>query len=198
MNVPTRSFTAYRRCLATAGLATVSLVATFLAMPTRALAQEPRYDVAAPEHALLERFAGDWNFERFSVPTDGSEPRSLGSGTVRAEMIGDFFVHLRWSGRLYGVEYEAFQSLGYDVAQGAYTGSWVDGFMSFRWELTGALDEGTGVFTLVTRGPAPTGGTAAFRERYTFESDGSVTILGEMEQGAGWVGISSTRLTPVR
>jgi hypothetical protein len=163
-----------------------------------ASAQEASLDTPQPEHGLLERLAGEWEFERQSVPEEGSEPRTLGTGTISAEMLGDFFVVSRWSGSLYDTDYDAFQALGYDIEQKKYTGYWIDSFISFRWELSGTVDEESQELTLTTRGPAPTGGTASFRERYQFNSADSITIFGEMQRGEGWVTFSKARLTRKR
>lgn len=169
-----------------------------IAPVTLASAQEPRFDLVQPEHKLLERFAGEWQFERFGAPGQESHPPVLGTGTISAEMIGNFFVVSRWSGTLYGADYTAVQSLGYDIQQKQYAGTWMDSFMGFRWELTGAVDQESREFTLTTRGPAPTGGTTAFRERYQFHSADSITISGEMQRGEAWVALSTTRLTRKR
>jgi hypothetical protein len=75
------------------------------------------------------------------------------------------------------------------------TKSWIDSWMSHRWELSGTVDEESEELTLITSGPAPTGGIAAFRERYRFESADSITIIGEMQQGEDWVMLSKSRLT---
>jgi hypothetical protein len=158
-------------------------------------AQEPRFDLPRPEHQLLERLAGEWRFERQSVPMDGSDPHTLGAGLIRAEMVGDFFVVSRWSGELYGASYEAYQSLGYDIEQEQYSGHWLDSFMSYCWELIGSVDEESQELTLTTSGPAPTGGTATFRERYRFDSADSLTIYGEMQLSERWVTFSKTLLT---
>jgi hypothetical protein len=161
---------------------------------TPASAQEPRLDIPQPEHRLLERLAGDWRFERQSVPADGSSPRTLGTGVITAEMMGDFFVVSRWSGHLYGATYEALQSLGYDIEQKQYSGQWIDSFMSFRWELSGSVDNESQELVLTTGGPSPRGGTAMFRERYQFHSADSITIFGEIQQHERWVLFSATRL----
>jgi uncharacterized membrane protein len=159
-----------------------------------ASAQQPRFDLPHPEHQLLERLAGEWHFERRSVVADGSSPQTLGSGVVTTEMVGSFFVVSRWSGTLYGARYEASQTLGYDIEKQQYTGHWTDSFMSFRWELSGSVDEGSQEFTLTTSGPAPTGGTTTFRERYELHSADSITIHGEMQRGGSWLPLSTTLL----
>jgi hypothetical protein len=173
-------------------------VALTISYSIMASAQDPRFDLPQPEHSLLERFAGEWQFERESVPQDGSTPHNLGTGMISAEMIGDFFVVSRWSGNVYGADYEAFQSLGYDIEHKKYTGYWIDSFISYRWELSGTVDEETQELTMTTSGPAPTGGTGTFRERYQFNSADSITIIGEMQRGEEWVAFTSTRLTRKR
>jgi hypothetical protein len=176
----------------TTGLMVAVLATSVVSM---ASAQEARLDVPQPEHGLLERLAGEWSFERRSVPADGSKPEVLGEGTISAEMVGPFFVVSRWAGNVYGWDYHAIQSLGYDIERTAYTGQWIDSFMSYTWELIGQVDDESQELILATSGPAPAGGTVAFRERYRFDSPGSITIVGEMQQGEHWVPFTSTRLT---
>jgi hypothetical protein len=109
-------------------------------------------------------------------------------------MVGTCFVVSRWSGTLYGAHYEASQTLGYDIEKQQYTGHWADSFMSFRWELSGSVDEESQEFWLTTNGPAPTGGTATLRERYQLHSADSITIHGEMQRGGSWMALSTTLL----
>ena len=162
-------------------------------------ADPPALDKLQPEHKILERLAGEWTFEKQYTPADGSKPQNLGTGTVSAELIGGFFVDCRWSGKVYGGDYKASQSLGYDIKQKKYTGSWIDSTMSYRWELSGVVDEKSQELTITTSGPGPTGsGTCTFRERYQFESQDSITILGEMQQGERFVPFITTRLTRKR
>ena len=175
-------------------LATVLL----LAPATLATAQETGFDQSGPEHELLERLSGEWRFERYSVPTDGSEPQLLGSGTISAKMIGSFFVVSRWSGSVYDFDYAGVQSLGYDADRQAYSGDWIDSFLDYRWELEGSVDPASGGLTLATSGPSPTGETGNFRERYSFDSPDSLTILGEMQEGERWTAITRTEVTRQR
>jgi hypothetical protein len=160
-----------------------------------ATAQEPTYDKVLPEHKLLERLAGEWEFEKQYIPADGSKPESLGTGTISAVSVGGYFVDCRWSGKVYGADYQASQSLGYDIKQKKYTGHWIDSSMSYRWELGGAVDEKSQELTISTSGPSPGGGTCTFRERYQFKAKDSITIIGEMQQGGQWVPFITTQLT---
>jgi Protein of unknown function (DUF1579) len=160
--------------------------------------QQPTLDTLQPEHKMLERFTGEWRFEKQIAPEDGSKPQNLGTGTISAELVGGFFVVCRWSGKVYGTDYKASQSLGYDIKQKNYTGSWIDSSMSYRWELSGTVDEKSQQLTITTSGPGPTGGTCTFRERYQFNSADSITIIGEMQKGEKWVPFITTRLTRKR
>lgn len=162
---------------------------------TIATSQELRFDLSQTEHNLLERFAGEWKFERLSMPEDESDPQTLGRGMISSEMVGDFFVVSRWIGDIYGFDYKAFQSLGYDIEQKKYTGYWIDSFISYTWNLSGTFNEETQVLTITTSGPSPTGGTTSFRERYQFDTEDSFTIIGEMLQGEDWMKLSTTKLT---
>jgi hypothetical protein len=170
-------------------------VAVTISLSTVSAAQEPTLDALQPEHKLLNRFAGEWSFEKQGPPEDGAEPESYGTGTISAELVGGFFVVCRWSGNVYGGDYKAIQSLGYDIKQKKYTGCWIDSTMSYRWELSGAVDERTEQLTITASGPGPTGGTSTFRERYEFTSADSITITGEMQQGEKWIAFMTTRLT---
>lgn len=174
-----------------------SLIAIILLLPifSASSAQEADLLTAQSEHELLKRFAGDWRFERRGTPGDGSESQIFGEGIVSAELVGEFFVLSRWSGEVFGMDYKAFQSLGYDIQKNEYTGSWGDSIMSFRWELSGKVDEESEELIVMTSGPGPTGGIARFRERYQFDSADSITIIGQMQQGEEWATISTTRLT---
>jgi len=160
--------------------------------------QKPTLDAAQPEHKLLERFAGQWQFEKLTAPADGSKPENLGTGTISAELVGGFFVVSRWSGNVFGADYKAIQSLGYDIKQKKYTGCWIDTTMSYRWELSGTVDEKSQELTITATGPSPTGGTCTFRERYQFHSADSITIIGEMRKGEKWVTFLTSRLTRKR
>lgn len=162
--------------------------------PSMSSAQESKRYAPQPEHELLKRFEGEWTFERFSEGADGSTPEKLGTGEISAGLLGELFVVSRWSGNLYGYDFSAVQTLGYDIDKEAYAGSWVDGFMNYQWQLEGSLDPDGKEFILASEGPAPDGGTTRFRERYRFESADAITVLAEMRQDGEWTSISNTRL----
>lgn len=162
-----------------------------------ASAQESKLYTPQPEHELLKRFAGEWQFEKESAPGDGSTPQKLGSGEMKAELLGGFFVVCRWSGSVYETDFNAVQTLGYDVDKEEYSGSWVDSIMSYRWQLNGPLNS-KGELVIAASGPGPTGGTTKFRERYQFKSANSISVVAEMLQDEKWVTFMTTRLTRKR
>lgn len=164
-------------------------------MATRVSAQEQKLYSPQPEHKLLERFEGEWKFERMSAPGEGAKPESLGSGEVRAEMLGGFFVVCRWSGKLYGGDYKAVQTLGFDVDKRAYAGTWVDSIMSYQWQLSGSYESDKKELVVEATGPGSSGGTKKYREQYKFDSADSMTIVAQMLNGEKWVTFMTTRLT---
>jgi hypothetical protein len=157
--------------------------------------QQEKLITPQPEHKLLERFAGEWKFERLSVPDGASKPETLGSGEVHAEMLGGFFVVCRWTGNLYGTDYKAVQTLGFDVNKSEYAGTWVDSAMSYQWPLRGSVDNASKELVVEASGPNASGGTMKYRERYRFESNDSITITAQMLEGEKWVTFMTTNLT---
>lgn len=157
-------------------------------------AQESKRYTAQPEHEVLKLFEGEWAFERFSAAGDGSMPEKLGAGVISAGLLGDTFVVSKWSGTVYGIDYAAVQTLGYDIDKESYSGLWIDSLMNYQWQLDGYLAPHGKEFVLTAEGPAPGGGTGRFRERYQFESADAITIFAEMLRDEEWIPITTTHL----
>ena len=175
--------------------AAATLAVSLLTPLTTSLAQDPRLTTTQAEHELLQRMAGEWQFERFMPAQDGSGMQAVGTGTVSAAMIGDYFVVSNWSGSIFGMDFHGLQILGYDIESSRYTGNWVDGFISYRWELIGSAGDAGRELVIETRGPAPAGGTTRFRETYRFVSADSMTVTGEMQDAGAWTTLTVTHLT---
>jgi len=158
-------------------------------------AQESKLYTPQPEHALLKRFAGEWQFERKSASDDGSTLQKVGSGEMKAELLGGFFVVCRWSGDFYETAFDAVQTLGYGVDQEEYSGFWIDSIMSYQWQLSGSFEANGNELVIAASGPSPTGGTTKFRERYRFNSTDSITVVAEMLQDEKWITFMTTELT---
>lgn len=147
-----------------------------------------------PEHKLLERFAGEWHFEKFALPENHGEPEISGKGKMSAELVGRFFVVCHWMGEIYETEYKALQTIGYDADQNKYTGNWIDSSMNYRWQLDGCVNPESEEFILLSSGPGLSG-TTTFRERYQFHSKDQINTIGEMQQDDKWVKFMTTRLS---
>src|SRR5262245_687503 len=157
-------------------------------------AKEVNHFTPQPEHELLKRFEGAWKYERVSAAADGSAPQKIGTGEIKAELLGSFFVVSKWSGNDYGTAYSAVQTLGYDVDKKAYSGLWIDSTMSYQWQLHGSREADKKELVITASGPGPMGGICKFRERYQFKSD-SITVVAEMFQKENWVTFMTTQLT---
>jgi uncharacterized protein (TIGR03067 family) len=158
-------------------------------------APEAKLYTPQPEHELLKRFDGAWRFERLSAAAPGATPDKLGAGEIKAELIGGFFVVCRWSGNVYGADYSAVQTLGYDVEKKAYSGIWIDNSMSYQWPLDGSWEADKKELVIAASGPGPTGGICKFRERYKFQSADSITVVADMLQKEKWVTFMTTHIT---
>jgi hypothetical protein len=158
-------------------------------------AQDMKLYTPQTEHELLKRFEGEWRFEKHTEAAGGSPPATLGTGEIKADRLGEFFVVSRWSGNVYEMDYAAVQTLGYDVNKKAYAGQWIDNTMSYQWPLQGSLESESNELVISSSGPSPTGGICKFRERYQFNSADSITILAEMWQDEKWVKFMTTQLT---
>jgi hypothetical protein len=158
-------------------------------------AQESKLVTPQPEHELLKRFAGQWRFEKLSAAAEGAAPVKLGAGEINAELLGDFFVVSKWTGKAYDTDYAAVQTLGYDVEKKAYSGLWMDSFMSYQWPLQGSMDAESKELVITASGPSPTGGIGKFRERYQFKSADSITVVAEMFKNEKWIKFTTTQMT---
>jgi hypothetical protein len=169
--------------------------ALLLGVASSSPAQDSRLYTPQPEHEILRRFEGEWGFEKLSVTAAGATPSKLGAGRITAEMLGGFFVVCRWSGNVYGADYVAVQTLGYDVEKKAYSGVWIDNTMGYQWQLDGSLAADSNELVITASGPGPSGGTGNFRERYQFHSADSITVVAEMLQDKSWVPFMTTQMT---
>ncbi len=178
----------YRKCLLITGMIVLWSV-------NMSSAQEPNLYTPQPEHEILKQLEGEWRFEKLSAADDGPPPAKLGTGEIKAELLGGFFVVSKWSGNVYDMDYTAVQTLGYDIDKKAYKGLWIDNTMSYQWQLDGSLEADSKELVIAASGPGPDGGTCKFRERYQFKSADSIVIVAEMLQEEKWVTFMTTQLT---
>lgn len=162
-----------------------SFLAALFMFPAIAATQDSDIVTPQPEHKLLRRFAGEWEFVKRSVPPDGRS-NIVGRGQVSARMIGEFFVLGEWKGELYGMKFEAVQTFGYSVQKKRYVGTWIDSIISHQWQIEGPAEQSDDRLTASTKGPGPDGQLGEFRETYDFKSENEIVAIAEMKQGDKW------------
>ncbi len=156
---------------------------------------EPQADLYKPqdEHKLLQRFDGQWQFTKKSVPADGRSDQ-VGSGEVSAKMLGDFFVLSQWKGEIYGAKFQAAQTLGFDPRKQRYVGTWADSIMSHQWQLEGRADKSESTLVINSKGPGADGKPTEYREWYRFRSADEIHVRSEMKKDEKWVEFMTTEL----
>ena len=124
---------------------------------------EPR-----PEHDWLRRLVGHWHYEGACAGEPGAAALSFGGvETVRA--VGDIWIVAEGQGEMPGGGSSiTLLTLGYDVRQRQFVGSWVGSMMAHLWVYhAGSLDAAGRVLTLEAEGPDLTGaadGTSRYRD----------------------------------
>ncbi|MEX1023607.1 MAG: DUF1579 family protein [Planctomycetota bacterium] len=78
-----------------------------------------RYTTPGPEHALLERFVGDWDVEAVMLMGGQATPATQGTATF-AWKVPNRWLESEWSGTLMGMPGQSFQTMGYDKLKQSY------------------------------------------------------------------------------
>lgn len=164
------------------------LVVMFLA--SQANSQEvPEFGTAEKEHALLQKFVGEWETVSEAVMGPG-QPTVKCEGRIRGRMLGDLWVVNQSEGNIMGTTMHALQTIGYDPAKKKYVGTWVDNMMNHMWKYEGTLDEAGKILTLEAEGPnfLTPGKTTKFRDSYEFKSPDHIIARSSMQGEDGkWI-----------
>lgn len=142
-----------------------------------------------PEHEFLKKFAGTWKSNAECFMGEGKPPMKTES-TIKARMIGPFWVVSEIDGVAGGATVKAMQTIGFDADKKKYVGTWVDSMLGYLWHYEGTLDESGKKLVLETTGPNfMTGkGTSKFRDVYEFKDDDSVLATSFVQDENGkWV-----------
>jgi hypothetical protein len=89
-----------------------------------------------------------------------------------------------------GTQITAIQTLGYDVQNKKYIGTWVDSMLNYLWKYEGSVDKTGKILTLETEGPnfMADGKTAKFRDSYEFKSVDQIAMSSSMQGEDGkWI-----------
>lgn len=114
-------------------------------VPTPAQAGKP--------HAWLQQLVGEWSVT--SEATMGPDVEAIQmefTETVRS--VGDLWILAEGRADFMGTPVHTVLTLGYDPAQEAFVGTWIDSMQTHMYVYKGALDESGKVLTLETTGPS--------------------------------------------
>jgi hypothetical protein len=143
--------------------------------------QQAMMEAAKPtkEHAWLQRFVGEWEYE-MNHEEPGKPPVKLrGTGVTRA--IGELWTVSDGEGDMSpGDRAQTRVTLGYDPQKGKFVGTWLGSMMSYLWVYEGFLDADERVLTLESVGPSFTkaGEMGQYRDIITVIDEDYHTMTG--------------------
>lgn len=182
------------------GLTLLGMILLAAAIPARG--QEaggmPTPPTPGPEHAVLQKFVGEWESKSEANMGPG-QPAVSCNGTASAKMLGGFWVINNSTADGMGAKVEAVQTIGYDSAKKMYVGTWIDSMWNHLWHYEGQYDEGTKTLSLEADGPnfmKMDGSTSKFRDSYQFKSDDEIAVSSAMQDDKGeWVTFMTGTMT---
>jgi hypothetical protein len=124
-----------------------------------AAAQDPMAMIMPGEHhAHMKKLAGNWDYTMKMWAEPGVTPTES-SGKRSAEMmLGDRYLHEKYTGTFMGMPFEGHGTMGYDNVQKKYVGTWIDNMGTGIMMSTGSCD-GKGTWTMKGDMADPTTGT---------------------------------------
>lgn len=107
----------------------------------------------AEQHRWLQQLIGEWRFESEAQGMPGGEPeRSSGTEVVRP--LGDLWVICEGTGTMPGGgEARMVMTLGYDLQQSRFVGTWIGSMMTYLFIYRGELSEDSTRLSLFNEGP---------------------------------------------
>ncbi|MAT14026.1 MAG: hypothetical protein CMJ46_02005 [Planctomyces sp.] len=160
-------------------------------------AQEPQPSPVLEEHALLQKFTGDWTSVGKTIGTP-DQPSTECKGKMSSHMLGDFWVVNKLEGTSVGMEFHGLQTIGYDAEKQKYVGTWVDTMMNHMWKYEGTYDASTNKLSLVAEGPSffVPGEKSQYRDSYEFKSDNKIIATSEVMGDDGkWITFMTGEMT---
>ena len=105
------------------------------------------------EHRWLEQLVGKWKYETECV-MGPDQPPMKSDGPVVGRSMGGIWVVLEFGGESpeHGA-WDSLMTLGFDPANGKFTGTFVTSMMTHLWIYSGALDAGRRKLVLDATGP---------------------------------------------
>lgn len=147
------------------------------------------------EHEWLQQFVGQWETEAEATMGPG-QPAMKCTSTMKARMLGGFWMVAEVNGDAMGTQISAFQTIGYDPQTKKYVGTWVDSMASHMWKYEGTVDATGKTLTLEAEGPnfMVDGKLAKFRDVYEFRSKDEIASMSQILGDDGqWIAFMTGR-----
>ena len=165
---------------------TLLLTFGFASIVVSAIAQEPDFPRPTKEHEWLKQFEGEWVAKSKSIATE-DQPSIECAATIRARMLGGFWIVSEATGEVSGEKMLSIQQIGYDPKTKKYVGTWIDNYMNHLWHYEGTVDESGKKLSLVAEGPnfMDGGKITKFRDSYEFKSPDLIIATAEILDAQG-------------
>lgn len=122
------------------------------ALAVQEVVQVPEAPVSE-EHRWLAQLVGEWDCKIEATMAPGAEPMLMES-TESVRSVGGLWILAEGKADFGGMPFTSFLTLGYDLQEGAYVGTWIDTMQTHLWVYRGQLDESRKVLTLEAEGPS--------------------------------------------
>lgn len=137
----------------------------------------------ADEHRWLQQLVGEWDVAAETVGAqEAGVPNMQMTFRETVSALGDFWIVSHLSADFDGVPFRSQLTLGWDPAQGAFVGSWVDTLSTHQWVYRGELDAARRTLTLHATGPSFTDPSAAGEFRDVMELAGP-----DLRRNSSWM-----------
>ena len=151
-------------------------------------------DMPAPakptdQHKWLHQLVGDWDVTIEAMGEAGGEGQKMES-SESVRKLGELWVIGEGKATFGGTEFRSMITLGFDPAEKAFVGSWIDTVQTHMWTYRGKLDEQKKVLTLEAKGPSFTnpGTMADYRDVIEMKSPDHRTLTSSVRGEDGeWV-----------
>ncbi|HLI29415.1 MAG TPA: DUF1579 domain-containing protein [Chloroflexota bacterium] len=123
-----------------------------------------------PQHQWLQQLVGEWTFAGQAAAAPGEAPAPF-QGTERVRALGGLWVLIEGEMPAGDTPVQWLMTLGYNIQQQRYVGTWLGSMETHLWVYAGALDAAQRVLTLEAEGPRMTDGQLArFRDVIEIQS----------------------------
>ncbi len=115
----------------------------------------PKQEASASEHEWLLQLVGEWDATWDTEPGNPDGDATWKSHeSIKA--VGDLWIVAEGEASGADLSFTSMLTIGYDPAEEAFVGSWIDSIQTRMWTYRGTLDEERRVLTLAAEGPSMT------------------------------------------